>query len=37
MNKNLNPEAVYDARALGTPKMLILGLQHMFAMCWSRP
>ena len=23
---------VYDARALGTPKMLILGLQHMFAM-----
>ena len=32
MNKNLNPDAVYDARALGTPKMLILGLQHMFAM-----
>ena len=32
MNKNLNPNAVYDARALGTPKMLILGLQHMFAM-----
>lgn len=25
-------EAVYDAKALGTPKMLILGLQHMFAM-----
>ena len=23
---------VYDARTLGTPKMLILGLQHMFAM-----
>ena len=23
---------VYDARALGMPKMLILGLQHMFAM-----
>ena len=23
---------VYDARALGTPKMLVLGLQHMFAM-----
>ena len=30
-----NPEkmdAVYDARALGKPKVLILGLQHMFAM-----
>lgn len=24
--------AVYDARALGAPKMLVLGLQHMFAM-----
>ena len=23
---------VYEARTLGTPKMLILGLQHMFAM-----
>jgi uracil permease len=23
---------IYDARTLGTPKMLILGLQHMFAM-----
>ena len=32
MNKNLNPDAVYDARSLGTPKMLLLGLQHMFAM-----
>ena len=30
-----NPEkmdAVYDARTLGTPKVLILGLQHLFAM-----
>ena len=31
-----NPEkfndAVYDASTLGTPKMLVLGLQHMFAM-----
>ena len=30
-----NPEkmdAVYDAKALGTPKVLVLGLQHMFAM-----
>ena len=25
-------EAIRDARKLGTPKMLILGLQHMFAM-----
>ena len=25
-------DAIYDARSLGTPKMLILGLQHMFAM-----
>ena len=30
-----NPEkmdAVYDAKTLGTPKVLVLGLQHMFAM-----
>lgn len=26
------PEGIYDARVLGTPKMLILGVQHMFAM-----
>ena len=25
-------EAIRDARKLGMPKMLILGLQHMFAM-----
>ena len=25
-------DAIYDARTLGTPKMLLLGLQHMFAM-----
>ena len=25
-------EAIYNAKALGTPKMLLLGLQHMFAM-----
>ena len=30
-NKN-SQEAVYDAKSLGTPKMLILGLQHLFAM-----
>ena len=30
MTKNQN--AIYDARTLGTGKMLTLGLQHMFAM-----
>ena len=29
MNSN---QPIRDARQLGTPKMLILGLQHMFAM-----
>ncbi len=28
----MNQEPIRDARKLGTPKMLILGLQHMFAM-----
>ena len=28
----MNNEAIRDARTLGIPKMLILGLQHMFAM-----
>ena len=28
----LGAEAIYDARTLGLPRMLILGLQHMFAM-----
>lgn len=32
MEKKEIQEAVYDAKTLGTPKMLILGLQHMFAM-----
>ena len=27
-----NEEAIYDAKQLGTGKMLVLGLQHMFAM-----
>ena len=27
-----NQEPIRDARALGLPKMLVLGLQHMFAM-----
>ncbi len=30
--KNVGAEPVRDARTLGIPKMLILGLQHMFAM-----
>ncbi len=29
---NQNNEAVFDARTLGTPKMLLLGVQHLFAM-----
>lgn len=29
---NQKHDAIYDARKLGTPKMLLLGLQHMFAM-----
>ena len=27
-----NPEAIYDARTVGKPKMAVFGLQHMFAM-----
>ena len=27
-----NVEAIYDAKTLGKSKMLVLGLQHMFAM-----
>ena len=30
--KAVGNEAIYDARKLGTTKMLVLGLQHMFAM-----
>ena len=29
---NNSNEPIYDARKLGIPKMLILGIQHMFAM-----
>ena len=29
MNEN---KGIYDARSLGTSKMMILGIQHMFAM-----
>ncbi|MBO4863988.1 MAG: uracil-xanthine permease [Eubacterium sp.] len=31
-NETKVQEAVYDAKQLGTPRMLVLGLQHMFAM-----
>ena len=31
-NKETFNEAIYDAKTLGIPKMLILGLQHVFAM-----
>ena len=30
--KNVVDEPIFDARTLGTPKMLVLGLQHLFAM-----
>ena len=29
---SIGNDGIYDARKLGTPKMLILGFQHMFAM-----
>ena len=29
---SLGENGIYDAKALGTPKVLLLGLQHMFAM-----
>ena len=32
MNKKLGQEAIYDARELGVPRMMLLGLQHLFAM-----
>ncbi|MEG0779391.1 MAG: uracil-xanthine permease family protein [Oscillospiraceae bacterium] len=30
--QGLGTEPIYDARVLGVPRMLVLGLQHMFAM-----
>ena len=33
--KKINDEPIYDARTLGKPRMLVLGLQHMFAMFGS--
>ena len=32
MKKDLGHVAIYDARELGVPRMLLLGLQHLFAM-----
>ena len=32
MGASDSPDAVYDARTLGAPKMAVFGLQHMFAM-----
>lgn len=32
MNKQVGAEGIFDARQLGAPKMLILGVQHTFAM-----
>ena len=32
MKKDLGQEAIYDARELGFPRMLVLGLQHLCAM-----
>ena len=32
MKKELGQDAIYDARTLGVPRMLLLGLQHLFAM-----
>ena len=31
-NKIDYSQGIYDARSLGTPRLLILGAQHMFAM-----
>jgi len=30
--KTISPDAIYDARTLGAPKMMVLGFQHLFAM-----
>ena len=32
MKKEIGQEAIYDAKVLGTPRMLVLGVQHLFAM-----
>ena len=35
MNKKLGHDAIYDARELGVPRMLLLGMQHLYAMLGS--
>ena len=35
MNEKVN-EGIFDARQLGVPKMIILGVQHTFAMFGAR-
>ena len=32
MKKEIGQEAIYDAKTLDTPRMLVLGVQHLFAM-----
>ncbi len=32
MKDSISEKGIYDARTLGTPKMLVLGVQHLFAM-----
>jgi len=32
MKDSISEQGIYDARTLGKPKMLVLGLQHLFAM-----
>lgn len=34
MREEIKKEGIYDARELGVPTMLFLGLQHMFAFFW---
>ena len=31
-SNKIGTDPIYDARELGTPRMLVLGVQHMFAM-----
>lgn len=31
-SNKIGTDPIYDARTLGTPRMLVLGVQHMFAM-----
>lgn len=31
-NASVSGQAIYDAKSLGTPKVIVLGIQHMFAM-----